>query len=373
MDLKSKKIRIALMIVLAIIALLTYRIVSNIMASNELAKKSSVKADIAVPLGMPEIKSIQRELRFSGSLDPVWQADVSSKVDGHVEKILVDEGSFVSAGQRLAQLEEADTSAALMSARGNFLDAETSLAKANDDLNRYEKLYERGAISEQSLATYRFAKDNAYGKYEAAKGNYEAARSKSDGASIVTPRDGIVAKRYYQEGYYAKAGTPLFNIVDISSLSAKINIPEGYIDGVVVGSKVKFTIPSLNNKVVDGTVTKVSPMASTSSRSFEAEVSIANPNNQIRGGIYADAVVQMEPKNNVLVIPLSAIVMRDDQRTVYVIENGIAVRRVIMVGYIGDGEVEVLSGISKEDTIITGGQNKVREGSKIAQGDKGNN
>ena len=64
-------------------------------------------------------------------------------------------------------------------------------------------------------------------------------------------------------------------------------------------------------------------------------------------------------------MPMSAISMRDDQRTVYVIEDGMAVRKVLKTGYIGENLVEVLEGISEDDLIITGGLNKVREGSKV--------
>ena len=79
----------------------------------------------------------------------------------------------------------------------------------------------------------------------------------------------------------------------------------------------------------------------------------------------ANAVITAQPKENALTVPLSAIAMRDDQRTVYVIEDGVAVRRVLTTGYIGDNVVEVLDGITEKDHIITGGLNKVREGAKV--------
>lgn len=128
-----------------------------------------------------------------------------------------------------------------------------------------------------------------------------------------------------------------------------------------------FTIPSMsgNDKHVTGTITRISPVATLPSRTFEAEVSISNDGGRLRGGVYADAVITASPKENVLTVPLSAIVMRDDQRTVYVVENGIAVRKVLSVGYIGKETVEILGGITESDTIIVGGQNKVREGGQV--------
>jgi multidrug efflux pump subunit AcrA (membrane-fusion protein) len=106
-------------------------------------------------------------------------------------------------------------------------------------------------------------------------------------------------------------------------------------------------------------------VADSASRTFEAEVSIDNRDGRLKGGVYADAVITTKAKENMLTVPFSAIVMRDDQRTVYVIEDETAVRRVVNTGYIGDDLVEILGGVTENDLVIAGGQNKLREGSKV--------
>ena len=122
-------------------------------------------------------------------------------------------------------------------------------------------------------------------------------------------------------------------------------MPEGYVSQVAVGDAVAFTVPSLavNRQQVMGRIAHISPVAESGSHTFESTVTV----------------------DNVLTVPLSAIVMRDDQRTVYVIDDGLAVRRVLTTGYIGEDVVEVLGGITEEDEIITGGLNKVREGIQV--------
>ena len=148
-------------------------------------------------------------------------------------------------------------------------------------------------------------------------------------------------------------------------------MPEGFISSIAVGGRVECVIPSMDNLRVVGTITRISPVAVQPSRTFEAEVTVNNADGKLRGGIYADAILTALPKTNVLTVPLSAIVMRDDQRTVYVVEDGIAVRKVLKTGYIGDDIVEVLDGITEQDVIITGGLNKVREGSKVKISERG--
>ncbi len=359
--------------VAVIIAIVAFRVISNIMARNEEARGSRQGRTAVITAAFPKRETVIPKFRFSGTLDPVWQADVAAKVDGRIEKVLVQEGQAVTAGQALVVLEQVDTVAGLMNARGSYLDAKTNYEKAAMDLKRYEALYKRGAVSKEALDNMRFALENAKGKLDASKGNLASAESDLGGTTVTTPRSGVIQKRYYQEGYYAKVGPALFNIADISTLLAKIDIPEGYVSSVAVGGEVEFTIPSMSgeNKKVQGKITRISPVAVQPARTFEAEVTVDNSAGRLRGGMYAEALITAIPKTNVLTIPMTAISMRDDQRTCYVIEDGKAVRRVLTTGYIGENLVEVLQGVTEKDQVITGGLNKVREGVAVRISEKG--
>lgn len=367
MDFKNKKTTIALIVCAVILALIGWRVWANIQAKKAEANRSGKEKVAVVTAAYPERKTIVPKFRFSGTLDPVWQADVAAKVDGRIEQVLVNEGDAVSAGEVLAILDRTDTDASLLNAKGLYADAKTDYEKAQADLARYTKLYAAGAISKESLDNKQFALENAKGKLDAAQGNLNSADSQAGGTRVTTPRPGIIQKRYYQEGYYAKVGTALFQIADISTLLAKIDVPEGYVQSIAVGNPVEIYIPSMSgdNKTVQGIITRVSPVATLPARTFEAEVSVDNSDGRLRGGVYADTTFTANPKDNALTIPMSAIVMRDDQRTVYVIEDGHAVRKVITTGYIGENLVEVLSGLSEKDQVITGGQNKFKEGGQV--------
>lgn len=368
---KDKRMRILAIVMGVIVAIVAFRVGMNIVEKNAKAKNSGGGKSAVVTAGNPVRQTITPKYKFSGTLEPVWQADVAAKVDGRIEQVLVNEGDKVSAGQALVILEQTDTNANLMQARGSYIDAQATVEKAQHDYDRAKYLFEKGAISEEELEHAQFALDNALGKLANAEGSVAAADSKVGGTTVTTPRTGIVQKRYYQEGYYAKVGTALFNIADISVLRAKIDVPEGFISSIAVGGRVECVIPSMDNLRVVGTITRISPVAVQPSRTFEAEVTVNNADGKLRGGIYADAILTALPKTNVLTVPLSAIVMRDDQRTVYVVEDGIAVRKVLKTGYIGDDIVEVFDGITEQDVIITGGLNKVREGSKVKISERG--
>lgn len=364
-NLQNRKVKIVLGLLLAVCVIIGYRIYSNIQADRARAAKMSQSRSIAVVTAHPVRRTIVPQLHFSGSLDPEWQAQVAAKVDGRLERVYVHEGDRVEKGQVLAILEQMDTDASLLSAKGSFLDAQTSLRKAETDLARYEKLYATGAVSRQVVDDYRFARDNAAAKLEAARGSLQGMESKAAGTVVTAPADGIVAKRFYQEGYYAKAGTPLFAIADISMLKTTIHIPEGQVTGVKVGNEADIALPAYPGKKLVGKITRIAPVADLPAHTFAAEVSVDNSEGLL-AGVYANVSLIGEPREQVLTIPMHAIVMRDDQQTVFVADaQGVVQRRVLALGYSDDKVAEVLSGLDEKDTIVVEGHNKLREGSRI--------
>lgn len=364
-NLQNRKVKIVLGLLLAVCVIIGYRIYSNIQADRARAAKMSQSRSIAVVTAHPVRRTIVPQLHFSGSLDPEWQAQVAAKVDGRLEKVYVHDGDRVEKGQVLAILEQMDTDANLLSAKGSFLDAQTSLRKAETDLARYEKLYATGAVSQQVVDDYRFARDNAAAKLEAARGSLQGMESKAAGTVVTAPADGIVAKRFYQEGYYAKAGTPLFAIADISMLKTTIHIPEGQVTGVKVGNEADIALPAYPGKKLVGKITRIAPVADLPAHTFAAEVSVDNSEGLL-AGVYANVSLIGEPREQVLTIPMHAIVMRDDQQTVFVADaQGVVQRRVLSLGYSDDKVAEVLSGLDEKDTIVVEGHNKLREGSRI--------
>ena len=374
MNCQDKRVKYGIIVTVVIFAIIAFQIVNKLVVGKNKANQASKANAIAVETAFPKKSTINPVIRLTGSLEPVWQADVAAKVAGRLEQVHVDVGTQVTKGQVLVVLESNELSASANSAMGSVYDARASLAQAETTLERYKKLYSTGAISKQTLDNAQFTRDMAAGKLSAAEGLYANAESKVNGTEVIAPQAGRIIKRYYQEGYYAPVGSALFNIADISSLTLKMNIPEGQIGGVSEGLVCHLEIPSLDNKKVDGIITKLATVADLPARTFAAEVTVDNSNNQLRGGLSANVFLNLAPKDNVLTIPQDAIIMREDQRTVFVVDDqGKVTRRVLDTGYIGGGIVEVLSGITENDRVIISGQNRIREGSKVSFDKRGKN
>lgn len=365
---QNKSMRIIAIVCAVLTVIIAFRITMNMIKARRRAASISLNRPISVPLGHALRADVTPNMKFSGSLDAWWKADVASKIDARLQHVYVREGDRVVKGQILAQFEQVDSDANLINAKGAYNDAYANYQKTKLEFQRYKELYAQGAISEQSLDNYRFAYDNARGKFESARGNLQGMQSKMDATSLVAPENGIIVKRYYQEGYYAKAATPVFTIADISKLKITVNVPEGNIDSVSVGNEAYIKLAAYPDLELKGTVVRIAPVADLPSHTFLTEISVENPGN-LKAGVYATVYLKGVPKKNVLTIPPYAIVMRDDQKTAYVVdEKGQVNRRVLRIGFFDDKYAEVLDGLTEADTIVVGGQNKVREGSKVVLG-----
>ena len=371
MNLHNRKVKILLAVFVAICVVVAYRIYSNVQSEKARAARMSQKRDIAVTLTETSRKTMIPTMKFSGTLDPDLSADVAPKIDARIEKVYVQLGDRVKKGQLLASLEKVDQGAALTAAQGTYDNALVELDKAKLDYGRYKSLYEQNAISKSTLDNYYFAMKNAETRVASAKGSLEGMISKHNATDLVAPFDGIIIKRYFQEGYYAKAGTAIFNVANIDKLKTVIDIPEGNVAAVAVGNTCEIVLPAYNNKKIQGKISRLAPVAKMPGHTFEAEVSVDNAE-KIPAGLYANVTLKGEPKKDVLVIPQHAVVMRDDQQTAFVPNaKGIVTRRVLTVGYTDETHIEVLEGLKDGDKVVLEGQNKLREGSKIKMDEAG--
>ncbi|WP_312520441.1 efflux RND transporter periplasmic adaptor subunit [Anaerospora sp.] len=368
MAFKNKRIMIGAIIVFLILTLtISYRIYTNLAANKDRADKATQGRAVAVETAVVTRRDITPTLLFSANLEPVWSADISSKVDGRIDRLVVEEGDGVKAGDIVATLDTNELAAQVIQAEGNLLTAQAGLEQAELDLRRNDALAKQGAVSLQTLDTMRIKRDLALGQLRSAEGNMSLLTARLENANITAPRNGVVIKRFVQSGYYTKSGSTIVTLADTSSLLAKATVGEAQMQDIIIGSTVKVLVSALGNKEFSGVITRLSPAAASPSRTFTAEITIPNPQGELKPGIFANVSTPVQARKNVIAVPESALVMKEDQKTVFVVNaQGVAQQSVLKLGYVGEGYAEVLAGLQEGDVIITAGHNKVKDGSVIA-------
>ena len=265
---KENKRNILILVAILLVIGIGYRIYDNIQTNRQRANKISSGQTLAVQTEIVKKGSILPILKFSGSLEPIWQADISSKVASRIDKILVYEGDQVASGQILIKLDASEFVAQVEQARGTVYESQASLEQAQTDLLRAEQLLQNGAVSKQERDTANYKKNMAIGKLESVRGNLGALQIKLDNTVITAPRSGVIAKKYVQEGTFANISMPIINLADTTSLLAKINIGEAEIVNVHLGQEAVLKINAYGEREFIGKVTRISPVASFGLGSF---------------------------------------------------------------------------------------------------------
>lgn len=349
-----------------------YRIYTNVSAGKARAGKMAQAKAVAVQTAQVSRRDINPIAEFSANLEAIWSADISAKVDGRINTLTVNEGDPVKAGMVIATLDTNNLQAQVIQAQGNLMAAQSNLEQAELDYNRYAELANKGAVSQQILDNARTKKEAVAGQVQAAQGALALVQENYANANVVVQRTGIVTKRYLQAGTFTKAGSPIITVADTSTLLAQATVGESQISGLAIGSPVVVKVDALNGQQFNGTITRLSPAATLPARTFTAEVSIPNEQGILKTGMFAKVQIPTQVHPSVLAVPESALVMREDQKTVFVVgDNNKVQQQVLNLGYVGNGWAEVLSGLNDGDTIVVAGQNKIKDGMEVTPTEDG--
>ena len=363
---------IGLGLFLLMIGIIAYKIYANISTGKERAARALAGRTVTVEAAAAGRRDLAPVFTFSANLEAVWSTEVSTKADGRIDKLFVEEGDRVTAGMVLARLDMNELAAQVMQAEGQVLQAQATLEQNELNFQRMNALYQQNAVSAHTLDSARTQRDLAMGGLQAARGNFLLLKARLDNANILSPLSGVVIRRHVQAGAFSKAGIAIFTVADTSTLLAKAVVGEAQITELALGKSVNVKVDALKGQEFKGTITRLSPAASVPTRTFTAEVSIPNPDGQIKVGMFANAEVVGQERKNVLAVPESALVMREDQKTVFVVtEENRVVQKVLKLGDAAGGWVEVLSGLKEGEIIVVAGQHKLKDGASIRLGAPG--
>lgn len=381
-------------------------------------KEAAAPTEVEVQATAARIAPITGHITADAILNPMAEAAISPRISAPVEKFLVQRGSKVKQGELLATLQNSDLQAAVVDSQGSYDAAQAEYqtatkatvpedtqrakldlaqAKANLNLNvqivkSRRQLFAEGAIPGRDLdtaqaalvqaqAAYDLAKQHytaveqvshaaalksAQGQLESAKGKYLGSEAQMRFSEIRSPIAGVVTDRPLFAGETAVAGAPLLTVMDISSLLAKVHLTQAQTQGLKVGDAASVTIPGVADPVA-GKLTLISPALDPGSTTVEVWVKIANPGGKFKPGTAVHISIADKTVSNALVVPIPALVATSSgSKAVMVIGiDNVAHQKVVTTGIEDNGFVQILSGVSAGDRIVTKGAYALDDGTKV--------
>lgn len=368
------------------------------------ADKSVQASGPGLTVGVTKVikKSLGRDITLSSELVPFQEIDVYAKESGYVKKLLVDYGSHVKAGEVMAVLEIPELQAQLQEDQAEITNAANQVARAQHELARYQAQYKAihlqytrlsGVFQSQPGIVAQQEVDDAQGKdlaassqvdagqaaLEAAQSQLAAAKAKLardqtlfDYSKITAPFSGVVTQRYANLGTLVQAGTnsstqalPIVKLSEDDLYRLVIPVPESYVRFIRVGDPVDVRVPSLN-RTFAGKVARFSVDVREDTRTMHTEVDVRNRDHVLVPGLYAEADLTLEHKQDIPTIPLQALNHEGDKSTVFVVNPGNQLEdRPVNLGIQTASDAEVVSGLREGEMVVVSDRSSLKSGEKV--------
>jgi membrane fusion protein (multidrug efflux system) len=338
------------------------------------AGKDGPKVDV-YELSSGDVASVEaRELRLnlplSGSLTPLAQATVKSKVSGVVLETQVQEGMSVAAGQVIARLDAADQRARVAQQQAALDEAGARLSLAQKNNANSQALLKQNYISQNSYDTTQNSVELAQASVNAMAAQLELARIALADTVIRAPLAGVVSKRHVQAGEKVAPDMSVFTIVNLRQLTLEAQVPASEVPRVKVGQEVRFRVDGFAQRDFAGKVARINPTAEAGSRSMLVYISVDNRDAALRGGMFAKGDITTEKSAVTPVVPLAAVRGDKGQQVVYKIEGNKVVSQPVTLGLRNEDEgmAQVTTGLDKGASVIVARLDGVKPGSKVRVG-----
>ncbi len=327
-----------------------------------------------VAVAKVEREDLYNEVTIAAEFRPYVEVALNAKVSGYVDKMNVDFGDKVKAGQLLATLEVPELKDELDSARA-------AQGRAEADYKNAHLIYTRlvgvnsehsNLVAQQDIDTAEAKDSIAAAALASAKADVEKYQTLVGYTQITAPFDGVVTMRYADPGALIQAGTasdtqakPLVRVSDNYRLRLDFPVSVAYVRDVHLGDKVEVRVQSLDYIRITGEVSRFTDKVNNDTRTMITEIEVPNPNLELVPGMYAAVVLKVEQRPRVLTIPIEAASI-GDSTTVCVVNSSQEIEvRAITLGLETASRCEVISGLKEGELVMIGGRTAVHAGEKV--------
>lgn len=317
-----------------------------------------VRAIVVAPTGA------RHTVELAGEVQPRYESQLGFRVAGKVTARRVDIGSTVRRGQILMQLDASDFQLAQAQAKAAVSAADSTLALAQSELNRYRELRQKNFVSQAVLESKEAAYKAALAGHEQATVGLRVQANQSSYTSLFADADGVVTGIDAEVGQVVAPGMPVVRIARTGEKEVRVSIPEDQVTKLKRVSDVTVRTWANPELALDGRLRELSPVADPATRTFTAKIALPKAGSEIQLGMTATVSFASDALPGIR-LPMTALFNHQEKTAVWVVDQG-AVRLTLVevAGAVGH-EIMILSGLEPGQTVVTAGVNLLREGQKV--------
>ena len=336
----------------AVVGMMMFKLLSNKKTTENRIYQYDKEKPISVSVDTIRLQNIVDAGNYTGTFEPNKETKISADIQGKINAVLVDVGSYVSKGQTLIQLDNSLLKLQLQT-------VEVQIEGLEDDVKRYTILTEADAVQGVQLEKARLG-------LKSAKVQRATLLEQINKTSVKAPFNGVVTAKLNEEGGFAAPGAPLLQITDISTLRFTINIPESDLVQFQSNQSYKISTDVFPDISLSGKISMIGSKANMGN-SFPIQFQVANTKNlSIKSGMFGKVSLSETKQEQGILIPASAIIEENGIAKVYVIKNGKAILQSITTTKTIGNKTLVSSGLKENDIIVTNGFINLFDGANIS-------
>jgi len=310
---------------------------------------------------------LDRVLTYSGVIAPRIESTLGFRVSGKIVERYVNVGDRITAGQKIAHLDEVDLKLAENSARAAVTSAKTRAEVAKDALKRANYLLPNGFIAKSAVDQRQLEMDQAQSALDAAHYQLNQAANATSYALLLADKDGIVTSVRAEPGQVVAAGQAVITQALANDIEVSVAVPEHEIVKLRPGTGASIAIWSAPSVKSEGKIREIAGAADAASRTYGVRVTIAHPMTEMRLGMTTSVSFNLPQEVPAPIVPLAALTERDGKTMAYVVDRDsqtVAHREVVTDG-VSEAGVRIKSGLTPGEIVVTGGVQFLEDGMKV--------
>jgi membrane fusion protein, multidrug efflux system len=309
----------------------------------------------------------ERTLTYSGVIAPRIESQLGFRVSGKIVERYVNAGDAVTAGQKIARLDEKDIKLAENSARAAVAGAKTRYSVAKDALDRANSLLPNGFIAKAAVDQRQLELDSAKSALDAAEDQLAQAVNATSYALLIADKAGIVTAVRAEPGQVVAVGQAVITLALANDIEVSVAVPEQEIVKLKPGDPASVALWSAPNIASEGRIREIAGAADAASRTYGVRVTIAKPVPEMRIGMTAPVAFRVAEEASALILPLTAFTQENAKTIAYVAnrDTQIVARREVETAGVTEAGVRVKSGLVAGDILVTGGVQFLQDGMTV--------
>ncbi len=308
--------------------------------------------------------AIASEFTYTGKAAPSKEVAVVPAIPGKVIDFYYDVGDRVKEGAVLFTVDTADLQNNLRSLEASYNVTKLSRDNAKNTYENNKLLYEEEIISKQEMDQIQYAYEAAEAQLESVQVQIDNLQKNISDCTVTSPMTGVIASRGVERGGYATQASAAYMVMDISVIKVEVGVSEQTVNTIQVGDTVDVLMTAVSSEPLQGKVSTISPAAGQTGM-YTVKVELDNTDGLIKSGMIAEVSFTMDRSNDAIVLPRDAVMTKEEETYVYIVENGTAKKVAVELGIETGDMIEITSGLKDGDNVVTKGQTYLSDGEAV--------